>query len=194
MTCRYTQARRHPPPPPQEPKRSAWWDRKKFKMIQNNVVMVGLSIAVHFQQFEDLKFKFFSGGPYPRIPLKPLQSVHPFQFRRDCPDFAWNSRFSTRLQSRHEYPDFEDQLSQTNEQRNTFLLNYHNICYKMKKPLNLDIQVNSELQSWWMTQELQNKIRLVCSIWGFSSFPALLNQTFHAANLPIHLHLDVVRH
>ena len=27
----------------------------------------------------------------------------------------------------------------------------------MNNPLNLDIQVNSELQSWRMTKELQNK-------------------------------------
>ena len=26
-------------------------------------------------------------------------------------------------------------------------LNYHNICHKMNKPLNLDMQVNSELQA-----------------------------------------------
>ena len=31
---------------------------------------------MNFQQFEDLKFHFFSGGPCSRIPLKPLQSVH----------------------------------------------------------------------------------------------------------------------
>ena len=28
----------------------------------------------------------------------------------------------------------------------------------MNKPFNLDIQVNSELQSCWMTQEVQNII------------------------------------
>ena len=37
---------------------------------------------------------------------------------------------------------FEDQLSQANEQRNIFLLNYRNICRKMIKPFNLNIQVN----------------------------------------------------
>ena len=56
-------------------------------------------------------------------------------------------------------PDqFEEQLSQANEQRNIFLLNYHNICHEISKPLNLDIQVNSGLQPWWMTQEIQIKI------------------------------------
>ena len=29
-------------------------------MIQNNVVMVGLIISMHFQQFEELKFLIFS--------------------------------------------------------------------------------------------------------------------------------------
>ena len=38
-------------------------DHKIFKMIQINVVMVGLTISMHFQQFEDLKFQFFSWGP-----------------------------------------------------------------------------------------------------------------------------------
>ena len=46
----------------------------------------------------------------------------------------------TRLQSGHgEYPDFEDHLSLANEQRNVFLLNYHNICHKMN---NMTIIIN----------------------------------------------------
>ena len=53
---------------PQEPKRSAWWDHKSLKIMQNNLVMVGLTISVHFQQFEDIKFIFFSEGAYPRTP------------------------------------------------------------------------------------------------------------------------------
>ena len=78
---------------------------------------------------------------------------------QDSPESTWESRIPTRLQSGHgEYPDFEDQLLQANEQRNIFLLNYHNICQKMNKMFNLNIQVNSELQSWWMMQELQNQI------------------------------------
>ena len=91
----------------------------------------------------------------PDLP-KPLQSVQLSRFRRDCLDSTWEYR----LQSRHsEYPDFEDEPSQANEQRNIILLNYHNSCHKMNKPFNLDIQVNSaELQACWMTQELQNKI------------------------------------
>ena len=40
--------------PSREPERSAWWDRKRFKMIQNNAVVVGLTISIYFQQFEDL--------------------------------------------------------------------------------------------------------------------------------------------
>ena len=64
---------------------------------------------------------------------------------------------SILLENPESRPDFEDQLEPANEQRNTFLLNCHNICRKMNKPLILDIQVNSELQSLWMTQELQSK-------------------------------------
>ena len=68
-------------------------------------------------------------------------------------------RIPTRLESGHgEYPNFEDQLSQL---ANKYIfLNNHilNICYKMNKLFNLDIQVNSELQSCWMMQEVQNNI------------------------------------
>ena len=80
--------------------------------------MVELTISMHFLQFEDLKFLIFL-----------------------------ESRIPTGLQSEHEYPDFEEQLSQANEQRNIFLFNYHKICHKINKLLNLDIQVNFELQS-----------------------------------------------
>ena len=31
-------------------------------MMQTNEVMVGLTVSMHFQQFEDLKFQNFSGG------------------------------------------------------------------------------------------------------------------------------------
>ena len=41
-----------------ESERSAWLDRKRFKMMQNNVVMLGLTISMHFQQFEELKFLY----------------------------------------------------------------------------------------------------------------------------------------
>ena len=143
-----------------EPKRSVWWDRKNSKWYKINVVVVGLTISMHFRQFGGLKFLIFSEGTCPRTSLKPLQSVQLSRFRRDCLDSTWESRIPAPLQLGHgEYPDFEDQPSQANGQRNIILLNYHNICHKMNKPFNLDIQVNSaELQSCWMTQELQNKI------------------------------------
>ena len=41
-------------------------DRKRFKMLQNNVVMVGLTVSMHFQQFEDFKFQKFCGKAWPR--------------------------------------------------------------------------------------------------------------------------------
>ena len=103
---------------------------------------------MHFQQFKDLKFLIFFQVACPRTSLKPLQSVQLSQIRRDCPDSTRESRVPTRLQSGHgEYPDFEDHLSPADEQRKIFLVNYQNICHKMNKPFNLDIQVNSELQS-----------------------------------------------
>ena len=34
-------------------------------MMQNNVVMVGLTVSMHFQQFEELKFLFFPGEHVP---------------------------------------------------------------------------------------------------------------------------------
>ena len=67
-------------------------------------------------------------------------------------------RIPTRFQSGHEHPNFEEQFSQANEQRNIFLLNYRKICRKINKPINLDIQANAKLQSWWIAQEIKNKI------------------------------------
>ena len=69
-------------------------------------MMVGLTISKHFQQFENLKNQ------------EPLQSVQPSRIRRDYLDFTWESRIPTRLQSEHEYPNSEKQLSQANEQTN----------------------------------------------------------------------------
>ena len=68
--------------------------------------MVRLTISVHFQQFEDLKFLIFSGEASPPQ-KKPLQSVQASRIRRDCLDFTWESRIPTQLQSGNEYPDFE---------------------------------------------------------------------------------------
>ena len=79
--------------------------------------MVGLIISVHFQQFENLKFLIFSGRACPRISQKPKQSSQPSRIRQ----FTWESRIPTWLQSEHEYPDFEEQLSQANEQRHIFV-------------------------------------------------------------------------
>ena len=131
-----------------------------FVQISNNVVLVELTISMYFQQFEDLKFLIFSRGACPRTSLKPMQSVQLSQIRQECPDSTWEPRIPTQLQSgQGEYPDFEDQLSQACKQRNILLsVNCHTICDKMKKTLNLDIQVNSELESWWMMQKLHNKI------------------------------------
>ena len=50
------------PPPP----------KKKIKAKKVRLMMVGLTISMHFQQFEDLKVQLFPGGPCSRIPLKTL--------------------------------------------------------------------------------------------------------------------------
>ena len=58
----------------------------------------------------------------PQTPQKPKQSAQPYRIRWECPDFTREFRIRTRLKSGHEYPDFEEQLSQANEQRNLFFV------------------------------------------------------------------------
>ena len=41
-------------------------------MKQNNVVMVGLTVSMHFQQFEDLKFQIFPLDMPPEPPKTPV--------------------------------------------------------------------------------------------------------------------------
>ena len=74
------------------------------------MVMVRLTISMHFQKSEDLKFLIFFRGSIPRGPppkKKTLQSVQASRIRRDCLDFIWESRIPTQLQWGNEYPDFE---------------------------------------------------------------------------------------
>ena len=91
--------------------------------------MVGLTISMYFQQFEDSEFLFFRGSMPPALQKTLAVSNRP-DFSRDT-----------------SIPIFEEQLSQANERRNTFLLNYHKIRHKITKSLNLDIQANAKLQS-----------------------------------------------
>ena len=76
------------------------------------MVVVGLTISMHFQQFEDLKFLFFfSRGACPQTSLKSMQSVELSQIRQECTESTLEFRILTRIQSgQGEYPDFEDQL------------------------------------------------------------------------------------
>ena len=53
---------------------------------------------------------------------KPKQSVQPSRIRWECPDFIGEFRIPTRLQPEHEYPYFEEQLSEANKQRNIFFV------------------------------------------------------------------------
>ena len=109
---------------------------KDFKRYKNNV---GDGRIDNFSAFPAVwKPQISNFDPEracPRTPQKLKQSSQPSRIRR----FTWESRIPTWLQSEHGYPDFEEQLSQANEQRNIFLLNYHNICHEINKPLNLDI-------------------------------------------------------
>ena len=84
--------------------------------------MVGLTISMHIQQYEELKFLNFSGGACPRTLQKPKQSVQPSRIRWECLDFTRKFRIPTRLKSGLEHPDFEEQLSQANKQRNIFFV------------------------------------------------------------------------
>ena len=135
-----------------------------------------MTIWIHFQQFEDLNFLFISGGACPRTSLKPLQSV-----QLAVPNYAGLSRFFLRIpnfdstQSAHsKYPNFEDQLSHANDQRNIYILNYHNICHKMNKPFDLDIQVNSSCShvEWRKKYKMKSQTMLAWSIERLSNFSA----------------------
>ena len=114
--------------------------------------MVGLAISMHFQQFEYLKFLFFPGEHAPGPPPKSCRVSNRPELSRMIPILLENPESRLNFSQDTKYPNFEEQLSQANEQRNIFLLIYHKICHKINKPLNLDIQTNAELQSWWITQ------------------------------------------
>ena len=62
-------------PTPKKPKRSAWWDRKRYKMIQNTAAMVGLTVSIYFQQFADLRFQIFFRGSMPEDTPTPKSLV-----------------------------------------------------------------------------------------------------------------------
>ena len=69
----------------------------------------------------------------PPDPPKTSAECHPSRIRREM------SRFYLRLKKNISHKPTRIEI--------IFLLNYYNICHKINKPLNLDIQVNSELQS-----------------------------------------------
>ena len=66
QVCRQEGA--HPPPPPRSQKGPPDGIVKRFKMIQNNVVMVEMTVSMHFQQLKNLKFQTSSGRACPRPP------------------------------------------------------------------------------------------------------------------------------
>ena len=105
--------------------------------------MVGLTISLHFHQFENFKFLFFPGEHAPG----PLKNPCRVSNRPDLGGIVPILLENPDSTSVGTHPNFGEQLSQANEQRNIFLLNYHNICHKINKPPNLDIQANAEFQS-----------------------------------------------
>ena len=73
-------------------------------MIQNNVVMVGLTILVPFQQFEDIKFIIFFPREHAPGPPNSCRVSN-------RPDLGGIVPTLLEPQSGHEYSDLEDQLS-----------------------------------------------------------------------------------
>ena len=53
--------------------------------------MVTLTISMHFQQFEDLKFLIFFQESMHQDPQKPSQGVQASRIRWDCLNFTWES-------------------------------------------------------------------------------------------------------
>ena len=106
--------------------------------------MVGLIISVHFQQFENLKFLIFSRKEHaPGPPKSPSRVAN----RPELGGLLENPESRLDFSRNTSILILKNTSLQANEQRNIFLLNYHNICHEINKPVNLDIQVNSELQS-----------------------------------------------
>ena len=62
----------HAPPPTKSQKGPPDGMVKNSKWYKINVVVAGLTISMHFQQFEGLKFLIFSEGTCLRASLKPL--------------------------------------------------------------------------------------------------------------------------
>ena len=66
-----------PPPPPRNQKRPPnQWDRRRVKIVQNNMVMVVLIMSMRFQQIEDFNFPIFSWGAWPPTSLIALFLPH----------------------------------------------------------------------------------------------------------------------
>ena len=77
-----------PPPPPRSQKGPPDGIVKDLKCYKNNVVMVELTISMHFQQFEDLKFLIFFPGSMPLDPPKSQSEWPTVPNKAGMPDFT----------------------------------------------------------------------------------------------------------
>ena len=152
--------------------------------------MVALTIWTHLQQFEDLKFLNFSGKACPRPPKNPSRVPNRTELGENVPILLENSESGLDLSQDTSIPILKNSCHKPTSKEIYFLWNYYSICQQINKPLNLDIQVNSELQSWLMTLELQNKLHNNAGLFDHQHF-----QIKHfAANSLILLHHYPVRH
>ena len=148
------------------------------KWYKNNVVMVGLTISMHFQLFEDLKFRFFFPEEHvpPGPPKNPCSVSNRPEWGGIVPILLKNPKSRLDFSRDTSIPILKNSSDKPTSREIDFLLNYHKICDKINKPLNLDIQANAELQSWWITQEIQNKITQ--QVWPVRSEVFLASQHF----------------
>ena len=128
------------------------------------MVIIGLTISMHFQQFEDLEFLILfrrSMLPESSDPHKTaLQSVQAFRIRRGLSRFYFiriPNLDSTSVRTR--VSRFWITAPLTSQRAANYILIKLSVYLSQ---LNLNIQVNSELQSWWMTQEIENQITQQC--------------------------------
>ena len=167
---------------PQEPKRSVWWDRKRFKMVQNQ--RGGGSRNDHLNAFPAVLRSrisdFFRGSMPPDLP-KTLAECP------TVPNYAGLSRFflripnpdSTSVGTRQVSRFWRSALTSQRAEKYIYIfLNYHNICHKMNKPFNLDISRSIPSCSrveWCKKYKIKWQTMLACSIERLSNFPAFLN-------------------
>ena len=101
---------------------------KYLKWYKNDVIVVGLTIWMHFQQFEDLNFLIFTGEHAPVPPKNPCRVSNYLKISGIVPILLENPEsrlnFSRNTAS---IPILKISSHKPTRQRNIFLLNYHNM-------------------------------------------------------------------